>query len=105
MPSRPAVLRLLTGLAVIATIGLLTLVAWWSTLPLRDAVIERAHRETQLEALSLSEQLSAVARSAISSLNAVTQSIQERGGPRLTAARSEMPRSWNFRRSVAPPGR
>ena len=96
MPSRPAVLRLLTGLAVIATIGLLTLVAWWSTLPLRDAVIERAHRETQLEALSLSEQLSAVARSAISSLNAVTQSIQERGGPRqLPAAelRTELQRA------------
>ena len=52
MPSRSAVLRLLTGLAVIAAILLLTLVAWWSTLPLRDAVIERAHRETQLEVLA-----------------------------------------------------
>ncbi|MDM0066530.1 ATP-binding protein [Variovorax sp. J31P207] len=95
MPSRSAVLRLLTGLAVIAAILLLTLVAWWSTLPLRDAVIERAHRETQLEALSLSEQLSAVARSAISSLNAITQSVQERGGPRqlpTAALRAELQR-------------
>ena len=80
MPSRSVVLRLLSGLAVIVAILLLTLVAWWSTLPLRDAVIERAHRETQLEALSLAEQLSAVARSSISSLNAVAMSIEERGG-------------------------
>jgi len=30
---------------------------------------------------------------------------QERGGRRLAASRCELPRSWNFRRSVAPPGR
>ena len=95
MPPRPAVLRLLAGAAVIAAIGLLTLVAWWSTLPLRDAVIERAYRETQLEALSLSEQLSAVARSATSSLTAVTQTLQERGGPRqmpIAELRTELQR-------------
>ena len=86
MPSRSVVLRLLSGLAVIVAILLLTLVAWWSTLPLRDAVIERAHRETQLEALSLAEQLSAVARSSISSLNAIAMSIEERGGPREFSA-------------------
>lgn len=82
MSPRPLVARTLWGLAVVSAILLATFGAWWSTLPLRDAAIERAHRETQLEALSLSELLAAVTRSAMSSLNAIDLSMQAHGGPR-----------------------
>lgn len=82
MPSRSVVVRILSGLAALAAIALATFAAWWTTLPIRDAALESARRETQLEALSLSEQFTAVTRSAISSLNAITLKLQAEGGPR-----------------------
>ncbi|VTU18805.1 Phytochrome-like protein cph1 [Variovorax sp. PBL-H6] len=96
MLSRSVALRVLSGLAVLAAIVLVTFAAWWSTLPMRDAALENARQETQHETLSLAEQFSAVTRSAISSLNAVCISMEAHGGPRGLAAsevRAELQRA------------
>lgn len=86
MLSRSVALRILSGLAVLAAIVLVTFAAWWSTLPMRNAALENARRGTQQETLGLAEQFSAVTRSAISSLNAVSISMEAHGGPRGLAA-------------------